>query len=62
MAPPSMMPPAGRLPDMLLALAIGLAGGVAADIIGMPLPMMLGSLVALAPRGFPNGSALRSCR
>lgn len=47
MALPSLMP-AGRLPDMLLALAIGLAGGVAADFLGMPLPMMLGSLVALA--------------
>ncbi len=38
---------AARLPAMALALALGLAGGLAARALGLPLPMMLGSLLAL---------------
>lgn len=42
-----LWPLAARLPAMALALALGLAGGLAARALGLPLPLMLGSLVAL---------------
>jgi uncharacterized protein len=37
-----------HLPTMALALLIGGAGGFAAQILGLPLPMLLGSLLAVS--------------
>ncbi len=36
-----------HLPTMALALALGAAGGFAAKFVGMPLPMLLGSLIVV---------------
>ena len=37
-----------HVPTMLLALALGTAGGFAAQALGLPLPMLLGSLIAVS--------------
>lgn len=48
MRPSDLRSLAARLPAVALALGLGLAGGLAARAAGLPLPLMLGSLVALA--------------
>ena len=51
-----------HVPTMLLAFALGTAGGFGAQALGMPLPMLLGSLIAVstaAIAGFrPTGRVL----
>jgi uncharacterized protein len=37
-----------HLPTMVLALALGAAGGALASVAGLPLPMLLGSLIAVS--------------
>jgi hypothetical protein len=37
-----------HLPTMALALALGAAGGAFASVAGLPLPMLLGSLIAVS--------------
>ncbi len=37
-----------HLPTALLSYALGTAGGLLADLLGLPLPMLLGSLLAVA--------------
>jgi uncharacterized protein len=51
-----------HVPTMLAAMALGTAGGFGAQALGMPLPMLLGSLLAVSAAailGFrPTGRVL----